>query len=808
MARNFTANWKAQAANKGASFYRVLEIDWGGTTGTVYYLDRPANSFAATGQRVPASGVDASVLVTQWPSCALELHEGQIGFQQQTQVTLNDEAGALTAILNIEDKQRKLVTVWLLFDDPSTVWPTDAAQVFTGVLRPFDWKGSSNEITLNLGDLGPLLAKSISIPASKSIFANVPTEHQDKQLPLAWGRAQRVEAVCVQRPWETTITQSLAGSNPLYSWTYSPGNEFTSATETITVTIADDPSDMGVDGTGATSYPAKLGTQNVTVTFHQSSTPGNGTSTATITAGGPQPCADATIAQTVNGAGQPQIAFSAPTGITFRFSGTSPDLIFAPTEVNKYYDPSNPGVDYKFHVEEFFTPGWPLLVVGGTMGANGFPCTLGGITPHQPFQDNNGNEWYEVSINDPSGFFWANVAVNDRILFLNPEPLIYPWAAGTKLRQTGVSYTYVANALPSNLVVSVEGFGTVTDNVGTSRKDFIPLGNTATYTVNGTVITTVSSSQITINRNDNTWNNPAGTLLGQNVTTITFTSESPRDLLKVTNPSATLDDNRIWVTLWGVEDAGDGTGNLISNPATIILQYLENTHLMNVASGSINVGQFTTAATALAGYSCGFAQIEAEDGLTLLQHIAQFCNSYLFFDQGQANIVVMSDTPGTIVHTFDTSANDNILQGSLEVSESSVDDIVNDITFKWRAFWDDKTGNKLLDSKNVKLTSVAAFGRMSREPHQCKIYYRRSDVATQRDWWLSHLSSIFRYVKFTAFLDALILQPCDWISVTWIDGEGQNYFGGAKSMMVTKVTDTGKDGLVDIEARFVEFIYT
>jgi hypothetical protein len=226
---------------------------------------------------------------------------------------------------------------------------------------------------------------------------------------------------------------------------------------------------------------------------------------------------------------------------------------------------------------------------------------------------------------------------------------------------------------------------------------------------------------------------------------------------------------------------------------------------MNVVSSSINATSFANAATALNAYYCGFAQVEAADGLSLLQHIANLAHSVLFFDQGEANIVVLSDTAGTIRWIGDT---DNILQGSLTQSESAVDDVINIYTFKWRASWDDKTGQKLLDCKNSRLTSVAVFGPISRERNPVDIFWRQEDVLAELNFWLGHQSSIFRYVTFTAFLDALVLQPGDWISVTWIDGGSRNLFGGAQSMQVTKCTDTGKDGLVQIEARYVQFSYS
>src|SRR5487761_1145221 len=155
MPRSFTANFLAQAKSKSARPYEVLEVDWGGTTGTVFYLDRSAASFVNNdGHRLPASGVDANVLVTQWPAVSLLLKEGAVGATDQTQVTLDDAAGALTAILNSQEQQRRLVRLWRMFDDPSCVWGTDNALILTGCLRPFDWTAKDNQLVLKIGDLG------------------------------------------------------------------------------------------------------------------------------------------------------------------------------------------------------------------------------------------------------------------------------------------------------------------------------------------------------------------------------------------------------------------------------------------------------------------------------------------------------------------------------------------------------------------------------------------------------------------------------------------------------------------------------
>ncbi|HEV3023816.1 MAG TPA: hypothetical protein VGX76_15180, partial [Pirellulales bacterium] len=193
--RSFTTHFTAQAALKQAAPYLILEIDWGGSVGTKYYSDRPCvdDTYFATqdGKRFPGDGgtslVDAPK-VLQWPQIALALKEGAVGAVEQTSVVLDDTAGALTAILNGGVYQRVIVAVWRLFDDSSTVWPNDAALIFSGSLLPFDWTIKDNQVTLNLGDAGRLLQRDISCIANSTTipptgvypYEACPPESQDK----------------------------------------------------------------------------------------------------------------------------------------------------------------------------------------------------------------------------------------------------------------------------------------------------------------------------------------------------------------------------------------------------------------------------------------------------------------------------------------------------------------------------------------------------------------------------------------------------------------------------------------------------
>jgi hypothetical protein len=781
--RSFTANFTAQAALKQSAPYLILEIDWGGTVGTKYYTDRPAidDSYfiTADGKRFPGDGgtslVDAPK-VLKWPQIALALKEGAVGAVEQASVTLDDTSGALTAILNGDVYQRVIVAVWRLFDDPTTVWPTDAALMFSGSLLPFDWTIKDNRVTLNLGDASRLLQRDISCIANSTTFPPrgvypyeaCPPESQDKNIPLGWGTAQRVEAVLIQRTFVTTTTTAIDGS-----------------TNTPTVGIADDPTAFGIPlgpgpGIGTTAI-VMIGTQTLYAYFQSD---GMGGFEMVITAADYNPIvATATVLYNHNAGGGGQ---SFP---------VFPDLTVCPQGLQTTLATAVAAMGVPSVIVTLRNTSDPANAPNGV-----YYCGVQTLTYNAPWPN-----YYKLLISSANPYLQNNVSSGDLLAFYDATAqtiTISPWPAGTRVEMTVYSaspafatppkWVYAFNALPAKGVLSVWGFGTVTDQAGNTRKDFVLLGQSVQQVKSGTVvITSESFDWFTVNLNDSTW----FSTLGRNIATITFPG-SPRATANQ------LDDDRIWVTFQGVEDKGDSTGNLITNPATVILQYLENTHLMNVNTGSIDAASFAAAASALAGYSVGFAQIEAQRGLELLHDIARQCHAVLFFDQGQAKVKVLANSyPGSSVLSFDTTAGgqNNILLGSLDVSESSVDDVVNQVNFKWRAFWDDKRGNNPFDSKNVDLTSVAAFTLQSREI-PIYIYWRRADVATERDFWLSRWTTIWRLVKFTTFHQGLALQAGDWITVTAADASGRSWSSAVK-MVVTKTVDLA-NGQVTVEAKY------
>ena len=771
--RNFTANFLAQCDLKGSTPYLVMEIDWGSGYGTKYYMDRPPATLTAAGTRGPTIETPH---VIQWPQIALSLKEGQVGAVESCSVTIDDTGHAISDILNNSVQQRSIVAIWRLFDDASTVWPTDAALMFSGTLLPFDWTIKDNKVTLNLGDASRLLQRDLSCTANQTTIPNsgafpwlaCPPESNDKNIPLGWGTAQRVEALLVQRPFRTITTQAIDGT-----------------TLTPTVTIQDDPTWFGIPlGTNVTVY---VGNQVAVAQFFLNL---EGTYSASLNFGGaPTVIATANVTYSKNGGGVSYPTFNDTTVFPQSLQSTLANVVMS---------------------------GYPVAIeLHNTSDPTNYPNGLYWAIVQNLIYNDPWNNYYHFTITSVLSGLQNQISAGDIIAFY--QPIVsgnnsQPWPAGTPITIAPTSaspgqygdpnfnqlanapYTYAFNALAAKGVLKVEGFGNVQDAAGNTRKDFVLLGQSVQQVKSGTVVITNDSfSWFNVILNNNAW----AATLGRNIATLNFPG-SPRQTF--TN----LDDDRIWVTFQGVEDVGDSTGNLITNPALVILQYLENTHLMNINVGSINAASFAAAAAALAGYSIGFAQVEAQRGLELLQDIARQCHSVLFFDQGQANLVVLSNTPGGSVEFFSTQAadgvNDNILLGSVDIGDSSVDDVVNQVNFKWRAFWDDHTGNKPLDSKNANLVSVAAFTLQSKEI-QVYIFYRLGDVATERDFWLERWSDIYRIVKFTTFHQALKLQAGDWITVTVEDPAGNVWFSD-HLMQVMSTVDTCT-GLVKVVARYV-----
>ena len=745
MARTLTANFQTAAANKsGGKPYLILEIQW--TSGTRYYLDRPTGTFDATGTRHPATIQDQ--LVLDWGETALEMREGIIGGVDTLTIRIADVSKAIMAILEAANQQRREVKIWRLFDDSTCVWTTDAALMFHGTLKPFGWKIDENAVSLQVEDIGHKLLKTIGHSASEAIFEYVPPEYRDRHLPLVYGRAERAEAVCVRRPWATRTLEPIPGG-----------------TGSVTVDIQDHPDDIGIP-TG-TPIEVTVDGDFMTATFTQSSDPVNTPSTMTLT-------------------GESNIFARAALDMVYdvgtaRYGFIGKQHIWPPA--------------YRENLDTVVGPSTACEVCSGGTGvytATGVALLLKGV----PFSTG-----YKITFDDSA--VNAALTIGSTVAFIDSFAGRNAYQAGVEVRPREGQWVYICNDLPSVGVIKVEGYGDTQDEAGAGRKDFILIGKTLTDTTDGTTTSTnVEANPFTINLDDDTWNLGTGASddLGHNVTTITFT-QSPRTI------SPTIEDNRLWVTLNGVDDDGDSTGALIVIPPLVILDILENPALCAISASYINASSFTTAAadSVISTRRAGFAILEPRNALELIQDIARQCHCAVFHDQGKVTIKVLANTsPGTTLAVNNTSA-DNILFGTLEKLDSDVEEVVSHVRGIWRAAWDDKTGSQQVDVIRSSSTAESTFGRRDVD-FPITLYNRRSDVEAELDFWLTRWTRVYRHVRCEMLLDGLILQPADWVSFSYTDGSGATLYS-SQAMEVLSIRDTPGECKLSLEARFTAFSY-
>lgn len=197
MARSYTSQFEGRMLEAHQRPYFILEVAFDGST--KYFIDRETGTFESSGTRHP-SVEDA--LVVDWGSISTALREDRAGGVDQFTIKIEDRDGDLSTIFGASHQQRKAVKVYRLFDETDTVWPTHAAVVFQGSTRPHSYSETDNVISVEVEDDARRLLKKIELRATPDIFPDVKDDYRDRNIPQCWGYSERVEAICVDAPWE------------------------------------------------------------------------------------------------------------------------------------------------------------------------------------------------------------------------------------------------------------------------------------------------------------------------------------------------------------------------------------------------------------------------------------------------------------------------------------------------------------------------------------------------------------------------------------------------------------------------------
>ncbi len=425
MARVLGAAFQTQMKSDQSRPYLVLQVDWqdaGGATNTVYYLDRDINDLNTDGDR---AGTPVENRVLEWGELRLELNEGGIGGADEVQVVLSDSDKAIKALLELAPQQRRAATLYRMFDDATVTWSQGKEVIFGGTIMPYQWDEAEQSVTITIANAAKRLTTSVGKAATRSIFPRIPEEHEDKILPIVWGKPRRVPAVPVQFPWATVSLDDVpAAAIPI------SGN--------TTVNVLHHPDDMGL--TPDTQYQAFLGTDRVAGFFTQSTDKLSTPSTFTIDS---QSEATLAVAQfSYHGLG----------------SFSSNDILVLRSDWNpKFYSALN-----WFDVD----PSNRALIWNA---ANGSYEVVTVTEVEEP--GGYSNAWVRIgldrSVSGRSG----------TISLLDVSTLRRQWPAGTAIQARGTTaeVKYIFSMLPVTSVQRVEGFGTFEDEGGRNVQGFVSI---------------------------------------------------------------------------------------------------------------------------------------------------------------------------------------------------------------------------------------------------------------------------------------------------------------------------------------------
>lgn len=201
MPRTLTSAAATEAAkSSGAQPIYILQIDWGGATGTKYYSDRELSS-----------PVTAEARVMSWGNIQTEAKPDHVGGHGQVSVELLDTDHSLQ---NLFDTQpgvtAKRAFVKLYFG--GTTWGTDDITLFAGVIAgqvEFDEPRATWRV--NLKDLSAHFDKSIGVPCTRDKFPSIKcTDHEGEIIPIAYGDpVKRVPSRLIVQPSHATLVRAF-----------------------------------------------------------------------------------------------------------------------------------------------------------------------------------------------------------------------------------------------------------------------------------------------------------------------------------------------------------------------------------------------------------------------------------------------------------------------------------------------------------------------------------------------------------------------------------------------------------------------
>lgn len=181
----------------GASFIRILEINWG--AGPVYYSDVPRTAPVVCQGRVLA-----------WGPLNLQAEPGRVGGHQQAQIELQDADHTILALMSANAVAKRTVRIHLWFTN--TTWPDDRVTLFAGTINGrIGYNDTAATWSFGVKGAESLYDKTLGIEINRKSFpATLCNECSGKIIPVVYGaNVRRIPCCPLGRPARSYLIQDL-----------------------------------------------------------------------------------------------------------------------------------------------------------------------------------------------------------------------------------------------------------------------------------------------------------------------------------------------------------------------------------------------------------------------------------------------------------------------------------------------------------------------------------------------------------------------------------------------------------------------
>jgi len=314
-----------------------------------------------------------------------------------------------------------------------------------------------------------------------------------------------------------------------------------------------------------------------------------------------------------------------------------------------------------------------------------------------------------------------------------------PHAAGARVfyGAPDFAYTFIVNDAASTAVRTLEAYGRTT-RWQTLRTGAI----TVEWMLEETGWFVVEPSLYTVNRNDVSIYGPE-----HPVTTVTF-ARHPVEFY----PG--MSEVTLWATLDGVEDAGDGTGRLVTDPSEVIRLLLER--WAGVPPEAMDADSFARArADGTEHLRFGFALREWRPALALAADLAFQARCVLLWEDGRARLHFLRGGLGTPTATLDRG---RIVLDSVVLRQTPLDAVATEVRARFQG------GER---EEYLVLRDAEAEARYGRRVRELDLWAHnvRDHACAVAAFWLERWKRIRQLAEVRTFLTGLALQRHDVVAL-------------------------------------------